>query len=45
MIPTSFVILAKLLPWGAALAGLALVLALLAEWSLTLGARLTQSLA
>jgi hypothetical protein len=44
MIPTGFVILARLLPWGVALAGLALALALLGEWSLTLGARLSQSL-
>ena len=44
MIPTGFVILARLLPWGVVLAGLALVLALLGEWSLALGARLSQSL-
>jgi hypothetical protein len=43
MIPTGFVILARLLPWGVALAGLALVFALLGEWSLTLGVRLSQS--
>ena len=42
MIPTGFVILARLLPWGVVLAGLALVLALLAEGGLTLGARLSQ---
>jgi hypothetical protein len=42
MIPTGFVILARLLPWGVVLAGLALVLALLAEGGLTLGVQLSQ---
>ncbi len=43
VIPSGFVILARLMPWGVALAGLALVLALLGELSLALGARLSQS--
>lgn len=34
MIPSGFVILARLLPWGLGLAALGLLLALVAEWSL-----------
>jgi len=35
VIPSGFVILARLLPWGLGLAALGLLLALVAEWSLT----------
>ena len=34
VIPSGFVILARLLPWGLGLAALGLLLALAAEWSL-----------